>query len=74
MHAGLQGVAYNDKGQLFYARPVIYECCSAWTGCPDGKDCTQVRKWWGLTNALLAVICTVKWRPQACLLASNAAT
>ncbi|KAI3428118.1 hypothetical protein D9Q98_006501 [Chlorella vulgaris] len=35
------GVAYNDKGQLFYARPVIYECCSAWTGCPDGKDCTQ---------------------------------
>ena len=35
-------MAYNDKGQLFNPRPVVYEC-GPWAGCPDGKECKLVR-------------------------------
>ncbi|KAL4443576.1 hypothetical protein ABPG75_011313 [Micractinium tetrahymenae] len=31
---------YNNAGQLFGARPAVYEC-GPWAGCPKGKDCPQ---------------------------------
>lgn len=31
---------YNSSGQLFGARPVIYEC-GPWASCSHGKDCPQ---------------------------------
>ena len=38
----LQGTPYNDRGQLYNSRPVVYEC-GPWANCPDGHDCKQVR-------------------------------
>lgn len=42
MCLALQGqLPYNSSGQLFGARPVIYEC-GPWASCSHGKDCPQV--------------------------------
>lgn len=46
----LQGIPYNDKGQLFHPQPMVYEC-SGWAGCPHGDKCSQVACSWGDAGA-----------------------
>lgn len=57
----LQGqLPYNDAGQLWGPRPVVYECCPDQFGCSHGDECPQARPCgscdWGPARRLAALL------------------